>query len=141
MSEIRAERIEVRFPGSSRYLPAVRALVREVIAGDEDGRMNDVSGILLAVHEAFVNAVRHGHHGDAGQAVSLVVEDGPECLEIRVLDQGAGFVMPDALDDDSDLTSEGGRGLGIMRAVMDSVSVEHAGGITTVSLVKNKGRL
>ncbi len=131
----------IRFPGLPRYLPAVRAFVREVLENGEFGHVDDVPGILLAVQEACVNAVRHGHAGDANRAIELTVRDSASEVEIRVLDGGPGFVIPRMTEDGSDETREGGRGLGIMQAVMDSVAVTRIPEteVTVVQLVKLKG--
>ncbi len=138
MTGAQGERIEVWFPGDPRYLSAVRTLARVALEGSDPARIADVSGILLAIQEACVNAVRHGHDGDASRPVGLIVEHSSDRLEIRILDGGDGFTMPETFRMESDETSEGGRGLGIMGAVMDSVSVQRTDGATAVCLVKLK---
>ena len=69
----------------------------------------DVDGALLAVHEAMVNAHRHGGgvtHACAGfDGLSLVVE---------ISDRGEGFHVPDS-PGTPDLTAERGRGLFLIR--------------------------
>lgn len=69
----------------------------------------DVDGVLLAVHEAMVNAQRHGggvtHAGAGFDGRSLVVE---------ITDRGRGFDVPDS-SGMPDLTAERGRGLFLIR--------------------------
>ena len=69
----------------------------------------DVDGVLLAVHEAMVNAHRHGggvtHAGARLDGHSLVVE---------IADRGRGFDVPDS-PGMPDLTAERGRGLFLIR--------------------------
>ena len=140
MSEATAERVEIRFPGNARYLPAIRALVREMLT-DEAGApaIEDVPKILLAVQEACVNAIRHGHRGDASLPVELTVFNGPDRVELRVGDGGEGFRLPDETPFTEDLTAESGRGLAIIQTVMDEVTVDHEADSTVLSLVKRKG--
>ena len=63
----------------------------------------------------------------------------PDRVELRVRDGGDGFRLPDESPLAEDLTAESGRGLAIIRAVMDEVSVDSAAGSTVLSLVKRKG--
>lgn len=88
--------------------PAVarRQLTAMLSDADWDG---DVDGVLLAVHEAMVNAQRHGggvtHAGAHFDGSSLVVE---------VTDRGRGFDVPDS-PGMPELTAERGRGLFLIR--------------------------
>ncbi len=87
------------------------ALARRQLAGmlTDAGWEGDVDGALLAVHEAMVNAHRHGGgvtHACAGfDGHSLVVE---------ISDRGRGFQVPDSAGE-PDLTAERGRGLFLIR--------------------------
>ncbi len=140
MSDATAERVQIRFPGNARYLPAIRALVREMLT-DEAGvpAIEDVPKILLAVQEACVNAIRHGHGGDPSLPVELTVVNGPDQVELRVRDGGEGFHLPEEAPFTEDLTAESGRGLAIIQTVMDEVSVDQDADSTVLSLVKRKG--
>ncbi len=140
MSEATAERVEIRFPGNARYLPAIRALVHEMLT-DEKGEpeIDDLHKILLAIQEACVNAIRHGHGGDPSLPVELTVVNWSDRLELRVRDGGEGFRLPDDVPFAEDPTSETGRGLAIIRTVMDEVSVDQSSDCTVLSLVKRKG--
>jgi len=140
VSETTAERVLIRFPGNARYLPAIRALVREMLT-DEAGApaIEGVPKILLAVQEACVNAIRHGHGGDPSLPVELTVVNGPDRVELRVRDGGDGFRLPEDEPFTEDLTAESGRGLAIIQTVMDEVSVDQDADSTVLSLVKRKG--
>jgi serine/threonine-protein kinase RsbW len=129
------ERIEISFPGHLRYLPAVREIVRQALA-EEEG-YGDVTPILLAVQEACVNAVRHGHGGDVRIPVELSLETFPDHLVLLVADRGPGFRLPGP-ERLSDPSRENGRGLAIIRAVMDEVEVERQDGRTVLRLVKRR---
>lgn len=76
---------------------------------DEAGWDGDVDGAILAVHEAMVNAHRHGggvtHAGAGFDGRSLVVE---------ISDRGRGFHIPES-PGVADVTSERGRGLFLIR--------------------------
>jgi len=86
--------------------------------------------IGLAAHEAVANAVIHGNHLDPGRPVQIHLERDGEDLVIRVADQGTGFDpagVADPLRPENQLRP-GGRGLLIMRALMDEV--HHMSGAT-----------
>ena len=69
----------------------------------------DVDGVLLAVHEAMVNAHRHG----GGVTHACASFDG-NSLVVEIADRGRGFHVPDA-PGMPDLTAERGRGLFLIR--------------------------
>ncbi|MGZ4133174.1 MAG: SpoIIE family protein phosphatase, partial [Actinomycetota bacterium] len=84
---------------------------------------DDVDAAVLALNEAAANAIEHGASG--GEIV-VAIEVRGEDLEMRVHDRGRWQERPSAGDR--------GRGLLLMRALMDDVQVERADGGTTVTL-------
>jgi serine/threonine-protein kinase RsbW len=130
-----SEHLDIRVPGRFRYLPAVREMVR--LALTREGQ-HDVDDILLAVQEACVNAVRHGHGGECDRPIHLSLRVDRERVELTVSDGGEGFELPVAIEDALSPTAESGRGLAIIQAIMDEVSVHRADGTTTLSLVKRR---
>lgn len=95
--------------------------------------------VAIAVIEAVTNAVIHGNHLDLSKVVKMRYEASPGCLRVSVQDEGEGFDLDcvcDPMDPDRRL-SFSGRGIYIMRQVMDSVEFEmEAGKGTTVVLEK-----
>ncbi|HEX2849137.1 MAG TPA: ATP-binding protein [Acidimicrobiales bacterium] len=79
-----------------------------------------VDAILLALTEACTNVLDHATVDDDYE-VTLTVDDA-RCI-IRVKDGGIGF---EHVGDDGtiDLTAESGRGIGMMRALVDRVDFE-----------------
>ena len=88
--------------------PAVARRELTAILSDE-GWDGNVDGVLLAVHEAMVNAQRHGggvtHAGAGFHGRSLVVE---------ITDRGRGFQIPES-PGIPEVTAERGRGLFLIR--------------------------
>lgn len=77
----------------------------------------DVFGVRLALEEAIVNAVRHGHCNDLAQPVQVRYRVTPEQVIAEVEDQGSGFdptLVPDPTAPEN-LDRPGGRGLLLMR--------------------------
>jgi serine/threonine-protein kinase RsbW len=102
---------------------------------DED----DQHRIGMAVRECMVNAVVHGNRYNRNKLVHVKVSKATDRFTISIADQGEGFEMqevPDPLHDNN-LLRHSGRGLFLMGAFMDDMSVhkaEPAG--TEVTLVK-----
>ncbi len=88
---------------------------------DTAGWDGDVDGVILAVHEAMVNAQRHGGgvtHASAGfEGRDLVVE---------VSDRGRGFHVPESAGV-ADVTAERGRGLFLIRHLAAKARVVRSG--------------
>jgi serine/threonine-protein kinase RsbW len=115
----------------------IKPLIDEVHA--EDG---SETYIEIAVREALANAVIHGNHENPDKRVHVTCRcsmDGEVLLTVR--DEGQGF-DPDALPDPTDQTNllrANGRGIWIMRALMDEVTFEDNG--TVVCMRKIVRRL
>jgi serine/threonine-protein kinase RsbW len=83
----------------------------------------DVFGMRLALEEALVNAVKHGHGGDPAKRIRLGYCVTPERVLAEVEDQGPGFDagrVPDPRTPER-LEQPGGRGLLLMREYLTSV--------------------
>jgi serine/threonine-protein kinase RsbW len=94
----------------------------------------DIFGVRLAVEEALVNAVKHGHGGDPTKCVSIRYSVGQRGVLIEVEDQGRGFDpdrVPDPLDPQN-LERPCGRGLFLMRSYMTSVRFSRRGSRVTL---------
>lgn len=87
-----------------------------------------VDDAVLAVHEALVNALRHG--GGVRRAAAGFDEGS---LVVKVWDQGSGFEMPGSIAM-PDRLAERGRGLFLMRRLAGDVTVAHRGAETCLHL-------
>ena len=96
---------------------------------------SDVSDIVLAVGEACSNAVEHGHTAKGQIIVRCTFEN--DTLTVEIGDRGRGFDEKRALESSIPAEFLGrGRGIPIMRAVMDGVRYETTKIGTTVFLEK-----
>jgi serine/threonine-protein kinase RsbW len=90
--------------------------------------------VELAVTEACANVLDHSQAGDEYE-VKVAVDE--RLCQIRVIDRGHGFDFA-TLDGDTDPGSERGRGVQLMKALVDNIRFEsepEAG--TVVHLVKS----
>jgi serine/threonine-protein kinase RsbW len=110
----------VRLPVDAHSVPFVRALTREALEHLRvDGHVIDE--IALALTEACANVVRH-----AGplQDYEVQVEIDDERCRICVADTGGGFDPVSVPSEVTDSLLEGGRGLLLMRALVDRLDFQ-----------------
>jgi serine/threonine-protein kinase RsbW len=123
--------LSLTLPADEESIPVARHIVRQALA--EAGVENDCTfDVELALSEACTNVLFHAGPGEAYE-IRLQIDE--RSCELRVVDVGGGF--------EADSTpvqrggEEGGRGLGLMIALVDRVqfaSRPKAG--TVVSLQK-----
>ena len=90
----------------------------------------------VGLTEALSNAMLYGNGSDPQKRVLIEVDVRVEELAVRVTDQGVGFdptVVPDPTLPDN-LTKSGGRGIFLMKALMDEVQFNDRGNSVTLVL-------
>lgn len=91
--------------------------------------------LIVATMEAVTNAVEHGNQADPSKPVDLWVEVSNDAITVHVRDYGSGF-DPTELPDPrmrENLLREGGRGVFLMRALVDRVEfVRHQPGTEAI---------
>ena len=83
----------------------------------------------VGLTEALTNAMLYGNEHDPSKRVRVEVELENGRLEARITDQGGGFdpsAIPDPTEEENILKS-GGRGLFLMRQLLDEVSYNDRG--------------
>jgi serine/threonine-protein kinase RsbW len=98
----------------------------------------DVMGVRLALEEAVVNAIKHGHREDPAKRVHVHYHVTQYLVLVEVQDEGSGF-DPDVVADpttEANLGKETGRGLFLMRHYMTWVRFSENG--TCVTLCKHR---
>lgn len=117
-----------KVPSSLEELHVVEALIDKVCmaAGVSEESFGNV---LIAVTEAFNNAVIHGSGNNSDLSVEICVTDSAESLKFLVLDEGEGFDF-DSVDDPTapeNIEKENGRGIYLMRHLADEVVYTNGG--------------
>jgi serine/threonine-protein kinase RsbW len=97
--------------------------------------------VKLAVVEACLNALEHGH-GEVEVEVIAHPDAAAPYIEILVVDHGPGFdptcVPPPSLERKLRGNRKRGWGLELMRHLMDEVEVSSSPGLTQVRLVRRR---
>ena len=105
---------------------------------DED----TVSHIAMVAREAAVNAVLHGNKYDKQKHVHATFLLSDESLTIEIADEGAGFDAdhcPDPLAPEN-LLRTSGRGVFLMRALMDEVHFRQLNPGTQITMIKRRAQ-
>jgi len=82
--------------------------------------------IMIAITEAVNNAVNHGNKLNHEKIVEFIVRANAELLFVKVSDQGEGFDPNNIADctDPVNLLKSSGRGVYIIKELMDEVDIE-----------------
>lgn len=101
---------------------------------------SDIYGnVLIAVTEAFNNAVYHGNKNDTSMNVSVNVLCSNNAVVISIADEGKGFDftnLPDPIAPEN-LERENGRGIFLMKNLADEVEFKDSGKVVDLLFNKN----
>jgi serine/threonine-protein kinase RsbW len=119
----------LELPSDLRVIePAVGYLTRRCSEFDFAGSRLTLN-FRVGVTEALANAMLYGNRHDAAKRVRIEVCLDRSAVAVRVRDQGTGF-DPEAVDDPTlpdHLTRTGGRGVFLLRRLMDRVEFNECG--------------
>lgn len=135
--------IEITVPNQTRYLSLVGKIGEkmahelEECPGDRDTLGQHLNLVLT---EALVNAIKHANTADPNKDVLIRISVSDKDLLIRVYDNGLGFDLnlfssaacPDPLN-------EQGRGIYIIRSLMDSVEYKKTNNGNVLEMKKRLG--
>lgn len=93
--------------------------------------------MLLALNEAVTNACRHAYARDEGGDIRVSCGLIGDTFVMSVSDQGRGFDPADEMFDSPGPWSNGGRGLFLLKELMDDVEIHTDRLGTTVTLRRN----
>ncbi|KPJ65878.1 MAG: hypothetical protein AMJ43_09800 [Coxiella sp. DG_40] len=125
----------------SAIVKVCERLLSEIKANDFSEE--DVFAVHLALEEAFINAIKHGHKMDTSKKVKIDYSVGLDKVEVSMTDLGDGF-DPDSVPDPrvgKNLYKTEGRGLLLMRSYMDVVEFNESGNCVRMVRYKEKPRL
>lgn len=125
--------IEIKVPNQTRYLSMIgrigEDLIRELTtySGDREALAHHLNVVLT---EATVNAIKHAKATDPRKEVLIRISITEQEIAIKVFDSGCGFDLSKVADPcfDPDNLHESGRGIFIIRSLMDSVEYKKISG-------------
>ncbi len=134
--------IKIRVPNQTRYLRLIGNLGENMareISGLSDDRDAFAYNINVVLTEAMSNAIKHANAANPDKDVTIRITVSDTELAVRVYDNGLGF-DPNSVPIpglNTDCLSETGRGLFIIRSLMDSVVYRKADGGNVLEMRKS----
>jgi serine/threonine-protein kinase RsbW len=135
--------IQITVPNQTRYLGMIGRIGEQMahelggFHGDRDTLGHHLNVVLT---EALVNAIKHANISEPDREVRIRINVSDSELVIRVYDNGQGFdlnILPRCICPDP--FEEKGRGIFIIRSLMDSVEYKKANGGNVLEMRKALG--
>ena len=135
--------IQISVPKQTRYLSLIGRIGEQMahelggVAVDRESLGHHLNVVLT---EALVNAIKHANTSEPDREVRIRINVSDRELVIRVFDNGQGFnldVVPQGICPDP--LEEKGRGIFIIRSLMDSVEYKRANGGNVLEMRKALG--
>lgn len=134
--------LEIVVPNQTRYLSLIGNIAEQVAralenyTGDREALAYHLNLVLT---EAMVNAIEHsaGSHRRNTVRVCIYIED--KDLHIRVYDQGQGFDLDAVPVPNFEALDERGRGIFLIRELMDGVAYRKIDGGNVLEMYKRLG--
>lgn len=115
---------DIKVPNKTRYLSLI-GRIGEDIARELDKYRGDRDTLAyhlnLVLTEAMVNAIKHAGPDEPEKLVRIVIAIRADEMTIRVYDDGQGFDINDIPPPNFDELEDRGRGIFLIRSLMDSV--------------------
>lgn len=133
--------IKIRVPNQTRYLSLIGKIAENMAreaCRQPDDRESLAFNMNVVLTEALTNAIKHANAADPDKEVQISIKISKDELDIRVYDSGQGFDLNSIPwpTFDSDCLDETGRGIFIIRSLMDSVVYEKAHGGNVLKMKK-----
>ena len=132
---IKGNRIAI--PSDQEFLPDIDIFIEGILRGF-DADESIVADIAISVSELVNNAIIHGNQSITEKSVTVTISKENDEVIITVADQGGGF-DPSSVEnpiDDANLLKEVGRGIFIVKSLMDKVDIDATDVGTTVRITK-----
>ena len=123
--------LDVRIPSDVHYIEAIVEQVVRRCAAHAYPRRHLALNVPVALTEALSNAILRGNKDDTTRSVHVHADVDSSRLVLEVRDEGAGFDLEACTEDPTtteNLLREDGRGLYLMRRLMDHVERFSDGG-------------
>lgn len=110
-------------PSDPQLLGSARAFIMAVCEG-RDYQAAALEAVVLAVHEALNNVIRHAHQHRCDVPLEIRCYPWPDRLEIHILDEGDPFDLSLVPHLDPAEVRIGGRGVFLMRRLTDELTCQ-----------------
>jgi serine/threonine-protein kinase RsbW len=134
--------VEVDIPSDVQYIERVVELVRHECRQMSFGTRQIMLNVPVALTEALSNAILRGNREDPGKTVHVIAWVDTHRLVVEVKDEGFGFDIDRCTIDPTtpeNVEREDGRGLFLMRKLMDRVEHLEADRGSIVRMTLHRG--
>lgn len=131
--------LEIVVPNQTRYLSLIGNIAEQVARALEDytgDREALAYHLNLVLTEAMVNAIEHSAAPHRRNTVRVCIYLDDKDLHIRVYDQGQGFDLDAVPMPDFETLDERGRGIFLIRELMDGVAYRKIDGGNVLEMYK-----
>ncbi|AJE03762.1 ATP-binding protein [Geobacter pickeringii] len=133
--------VDIKVPNQTRYLSLI-GRIGEDIAKELDRFDGDRETLAyhlnLVLTEAMVNAIKHANANDPDKMVHVYITiSDQDVLIIKVYDAGQGFDINTIPPPDFDALEDRGRGIYIIKSLMDTVKYDRINGGNVLEMTKS----
>jgi serine/threonine-protein kinase RsbW len=128
------ERIQFVIPSRVEYLDGILTHLSERLVALRVIEPDSID-VVVALDEAIVNAIKHGNGYDPSKRVTVIAEITDGVARFEISDEGPGFSEKDVPDPcaPENLLRTSGRGILLIRSIMDEVSFSEPGNRITMT--------
>ena len=133
--------VDIKVPNQTKYLRLIGQIGEDVAGALQ--KFNDSDPEEIAYHinlvltEAMANAIKHANKNDPNKDVHISINLTDDELVIKVYDQGQGFDINTMDHETPDPELDHGRGVFLIRALMDSVKYKRCGNGNVLEMYKS----
>lgn len=127
----------ITIPSNQEFLSDVDMFIEGILRG-YGAEESIIADIAISVSELVNNAIAHGNSQNESKNVTIEIVKNSDKVSISVQDEGIGF-NPNSLDDplaEENLLKEVGRGIFIVKSLMDSVNIDPSPSGTKITMTK-----
>ena len=131
--------LDIRVPNQTRYLSLI-GKIGEDLAHEIDRYTGDRQALAyqinLVLTEAMSNAIKYGNPDNREETVHILITISEDELLIKIFDCGQGFDINKVPTPDFDMLADCGRGIFLIKALMDRVTYGKCAGGNVLEMVK-----
>jgi serine/threonine-protein kinase RsbW len=132
--------VDIRVPNQTRYLSLIGKIGEDVartLKRYKGDREELAYHLNLVLTEAMANAILHANEDDPEREIHVTISILDQILCIKVYEQGQGFDISTLRSPDFKSLDEHGRGVYIIRSLMDKVTYRKSNGGHVLEMIKS----
>jgi len=135
--------VDIKVPNQTRYLSLIGKIGEDIareLNRNSSNKENLAYHLNLVLTEAMVNAIKYAHDSDPDKSVHILINITEDELFIKVYDYGQGFDINTIQSPNFENPENQGRGIFIMKSLMDSVSYKKLNDANVLEMTKKLKR-